>query len=214
MAGDGAPVPAGGPVRIHLGGGPRGPAGRERERVVVEGRGVVEDLVDGLVRRKQLADIPRRTEVAFGDDRRRAGLEPAGGHVVHPLLGLGQGGPGLARLGVARCVAQVVKQDDRVGSEIDLPGQVILAVILGGAVVPAGPWIEAETVLGIRPRAGPVGAREAVAVAHVDHDRGALHGLLGSSPGRVRGVDLDHVGGVLEGLGVGRVAVALVIARR
>ena len=214
VTGDRAPVAAGAAVGVHLGSRPGRPAGREREGVVVVGRRVVEDLVDGLVRREQLADVPGGPEMAFRDDRCGASLEPAGGHVVHAGLGLGERGLGLARLGVPRRVAQVMEEDDRVGCELDLLGQVVLAVILGGAVSATGLGVEPETVLRVRPGGRPVWAWEAVAVAHVDHDRRALHGLLRRRPGRVRGVDLDHVRGVFASLGVGRVSVALVVARR
>ena len=55
---------------------------------------------------------------------------------------------------------------------------------------------------------GAYGTRPAVAVTHVDDDRGALEGGLDLGPRRRRRVDADDVGGVLRGFDGGRLGVA------
>ena len=110
--------------------------------------------------------------MALGDDRRRAGLDEAGGVVVDPLLAdlerpLGQPG-----LGVAARVAEVAEDDDRVLGELDLAADPRLAEVLVG-VAGAGVGVEPQAVLGRRRELVAVPAWPAVAVAEVDDDRGA-----------------------------------------
>ena len=72
--------------------------------------------------------------VGLGDDRGGAGGDEPGGEVVDPLASLVQVPLGEARLRVARRVAQVVQQDDRIFGEIDALGDPRLTEVLVGRV--------------------------------------------------------------------------------
>jgi hypothetical protein len=143
--------------------------------------------------------------VAVGDDRPGIGGEEARGVVVGALPGNRHRRLRVSRLAVARGVAEVMEEHDRVRREVDLGREVVLAVVDVVVVAVARCAVEPEAVLAVRPRRRPVRAGEAVAVAHVDHDRRALKRGLHVRPGRVGAVDLDDVRGVLDRLGVGRV---------
>ena len=104
---------------------------------------------------------------------------------------------GDARLAVARRVAEVVEQHDRVLREVDVRGDRPLAEVLVRGVVAAGARVQPEAVLGRRVEAVAVLARPAVAVAHVDDEAGALERVPDRRPGGVGRVDLGDVRGVL-----------------
>ena len=127
--------------------------------------------------------------------RARPAQEP-GTVVVHPRPGRGGRRRRSARLAIARRVAQVVEQDDRVRGKREVV-DVRLAVVLDVVVAVAGGGVEPEAVLGRVLRIVGVRARPAVAVAHVDHDVRVGRGGLDLRPGRVRAVHLGDVRGVL-----------------
>ena len=78
---------------------------------------------------------------------------------------------------------------------------IALAEVLVGRVAAAGLRVQAEAVLGRREERVAVLARPAVAVAHVDHERGALERVPDRRPRRVRRVELDDVRRVVPGDG-------------
>src|SRR6476646_2657933 len=98
-----------------------------------------------------------------------------------------------ARFGIATRVAQVVQEDDGVLGERDLRADDPLAEVLVGRVAAARLGVQAEPVLGGRIERVAVLARPAVAVAHVDHERGTLERVAHRRPRRIRRVELHHI---------------------
>ena len=196
-------------VGIHLGDGALRALAGEAQEVIIAARGVLPDRVDRARPAKDGPDVVRRSEVGVGDDRSGACPEKPGGVVVDPLLGLVEGSLGETGLGVAAGVAEMTEDDDRVGRELDLGPDLLLAEVLVG-VGCAGVRIQAEPVLRLREERVAIDARPAVAMAEVDDHRRALQGRLDVRPGGVRRVDLDDVGRQLGGRGrslVGETAV-------
>ncbi len=134
--------------------------------------------------------------VGLGDDCRRPRPDESRGVVVDPLARDVERALRQSGLGIATRVAEVVEQDDCVLGELDLRSDDALAEVLMRRVAAACFRIEAETVLGRREERVAVLARPAVAVAHVDHKRGALDRLFHGRPRGVRRVDLDDVPGI------------------
>ena len=83
--------------------------------------------------------------------------------------------------------------------EPDVPGQVRLAEVLVRDIVNPGDRVEAEPVLRLLAQDRPVSGGEAIAVTHVDDDRGSLEGGLDLRPGRVGRVDGRHGGAGVPG---------------
>ena len=137
--------------------------------------------------------------MGIGRHRGSAGSNEPGGVVVDPQLRLRERPLGQPRLGVAAGVAQVVEQHDGVLGELDLVADILLAEVLVPAVADAGNRVQAEAVLCGREEVIAVAARPAVAVTHVDHDRGVLQGGLDPRPGRVGRRDHGDVGRVAPG---------------
>ena len=156
----------------------------------VEGAVALEDLSDRPVGREDVGQDRREAPVAVGEHGPGTGAQEAGAVAVGSLVRGGLARQRPARLGVARRVAQVVEQDDRVRREIEPALHVRLAVVLDVPVAVARRPVEAHPVPPVS-RERSVGARIAVAVAKVDEDVGALGGLLHLGPRGLRAVDLD-----------------------
>jgi hypothetical protein len=137
--------------------------------------------------------------VALRDDSPGAGLDESGGVVVDPLASVVDSPLGQPGFRVAARVAEVVEQDHRVLGQAHVRGDRVLAEVLVRVVATAGHGVEPEAVLGHAEERVAVLAGPAVAVAHVDHDCGAVERLPDHWPGRLGGVDPDDIGGV--GLG-------------
>jgi hypothetical protein len=200
-------------VRVHLGDVAGAAEALEAQQVAVVGRGAAPDPVDGALAGEERLDVVRRPHVGLGDHGRRAGADEAGRVVVDPLLPDVERPFRQARLGVAARVAEVAEDHDRVPGELDLAADLVLAEVLVG-VARADVRVEAHPVLARRRELVAVRAGPAVAVAEVDHDRGALEGLLDRRPRRERGVDPDDVRGVLGGRRGGLVGEAPVAVGR
>ena len=126
-----------GGLRVHerrLAGSPHR---RERELVAVVVQLGAPQVAQGLVGREERLEVSLGATVAVGDHGTDAGLEKARAVVVDALFGDRLGGLGVLGLGVARGVAQVVQQDDRVRCEIE-GGHRRFAVVLEVAVTGAG----------------------------------------------------------------------------
>ena len=146
--------------------------------------------------------------MAVGDDGLRVRAQEAGRVVADALPGDGDGRLRVARLRVARCVAQVVEHHDRVRGEVQRAHvrlAVIAVLVVGQPPVAVGVGVESEAVLRRVLGVVRVRARPAVAVAEVDEDGRPDRGGLDPRPRGVRAVHLDDVGRVPARLGVGRI---------
>ena len=186
--------------------------------MAVRARGVLPGCLHRAASAEDRLDHVRGARPGLGDDRRGARLDEPGRVVVDPLVGLVERAFGEARLGVAARVAQVVQQDDGVLRQLDLRRDVRLAEVLMGGVVATGRRIEPEAVLGRREEVVPIAARPAVAVAHVDDERGPRDRLLDGRPRRIGRIELDDVGRVMPRDGRGGACLCAVaigrVARR
>jgi len=86
----------------------------------------------------------------------------------------------------------VIQDHDSVRREVDVGGDVRLAVVADVGVTAGGGGIQAEAVVG--GLAACVRARRTVAVADVDEDVRAGERSADAGPGGVRAVQLDDVG--------------------
>ena len=142
-----------------------------------------------------------------GDDGAGTGRHEASREVVDPLLGDRQRRRGHARLGVARRVAEVRQDHDRVRGELDGALEIGLAVVGRVRIALARDGIEPEAVLPVGHEGRRIRAGEAVPVTHVDDDVRALERRLRGRPRGVRAVHLHDVGRVLDGGRVDRIHV-------
>ena len=186
---------------VHDRSGARVPHGAEPDLVAVEAGLGAPVGVQGLVDGEEPLEVADGRRVAIGDDGPGTRRQEAGAKVVDPHAGVVPRRLRVARLGVARGIAQVVEHDDRVRRQAER-GDKRLAVVGVVRVASARDLVEAEAVTGIVGGLPGVRGGPAVAMPVVDHDRGAIHGGLHGLPGRVRAVDLHDVGGVLDRLGV------------
>ena len=159
-------------------------------------------LLDRLAGGEQRAHPPVGADVGLGEHRSSAGLQEPGGVVVDPLVGHRHRRLGVVRLRVARGVAEVIEDDDRVRRQADVGRDVRLAVVLGVVVALAGGGVEPEPVLAVRHRGScDTGSGSRCRGRGRATTDGALERRLHGRPGRVRAVDLDHVRRVLGRLG-------------
>jgi hypothetical protein len=191
---------AGRSLRIHQGDGAGSALAGECPDVAVGGARPGPGRPGRDLRAEKGPHVRGRRSVGVGDDRRGAGREEPGGVVVDALASGGLRPLRDSGLGEARRVAQVEEEDDRPGRKVDLVGDDAFTEVLVRAVTAAGHRVEAEPVLDRPPELRSVRAREAVAVAQVDDDRGTLQRGPHFRPRRVRRVHLDDVGGVPAGL--------------
>ncbi len=180
-------------------------------------RRLAPERFDRLVGGEQGTQVVDGATVAVGEDDTGPPGEEAGPVVVDPLAGGTQTGLRVARLRVARRVAEVVQQHDRVRREVErlhVRLAVVLVLVVGELPVAVQVGVQAHAVLGRVLRVVGVWARPTVAVAEVDEDRRSDRRRLYPRPRRVRAVDLDDVRGVLDRLGVRGVGVLAVRRRR
>ena len=134
-----------------------------------------------------------RAGVRFGDHGRGAGLDEACREVVDALPRHVERAFGESWLGVARGVAEVVEQHDRIRREVDALRDRSFAEVLVATVAAASGRVETEAVLARRIELISIATRPAVAVTHVHHDARTLERFADGRPRGVRRVDLGDI---------------------